>query len=57
MGVETPLIPADDNSEADIPLLAGRGMVGGLPSAYVCQNYACQLPVTDPAGLAEQLSE
>ena len=56
MGVETPLIPADDNSEADIPLLAGRGMVGGLPSAYVCQNYACQLPVTDPAGLAEQLS-
>ena len=57
MGVETPLIPAVDNSEADIPLLAGRGMVGGLPSAYVCQNYACQLPVTDPAGLAEQLSE
>ncbi len=57
MGVETPLIPADDNSEADIPLLAGRGMVGGLPTAYVCQNYACQLPVTDPAGLAEQLSE
>ncbi len=57
MGVETPLIPADDNSEADIPLLAGRGMVGGLPSAYVCQNYACKLPVTDPAGLAEQLSE
>ena len=57
MGVEPPLIPADDNSEADIPLLAGRGMVGGLPSAYVCQNYACQLPVTDPAGLAEQLSE
>ena len=56
MGVETPLIPAVDNSEADIPLLAGRGMVGGLPSAYVCQNYACQLPVTDPAGLAEQLS-
>jgi uncharacterized protein YyaL (SSP411 family) len=56
MGVETPLIPAEDNSEADIPLLAGRSMVGGLPSAYVCQNYACQLPVTDPAGLAEQLS-
>ena len=57
MGVEPPLSPTVGNSGSDIPLLAGRGMVGGLPSAYVCQNYACQLPVTDPAGLAEQLSE
>ena len=56
MGVEPPLSPTVGNSGSDIPLLAGRGMVGGLPSAYVCQNYACQLPVTDPAGLAEQLS-
>ena len=56
MGVEPPLSPTVGNSGSDIPLLTGRGMVGGLPSAYVCQNYACQLPVTDPAGLAEQLS-
>ena len=56
MGIEPPLSPTVGNSGSDIPLLAGRGMVGGLPSAYVCQNYACQLPVTDPAGLAEQLS-
>jgi len=56
MGVDPPLSPTVGNSGSDIPLLAGRGMVGGLPSAYVCQNYACQLPVTDPAGLAEQLS-
>ena len=56
MGVAPPLSPTVGNSGSDIPLLAGRGMVGGLPSAYVCQNYACQLPVTDPAGLAEQLS-
>ena len=56
MGVEPPLSPTVGNSGSDIPLLAGRGMVGGLPSVYVCQNYVCQLPVTDPAGLAEQLS-
>ncbi len=38
-----------------LPLLAGRTRIGGRATAYVCQNYACRLPVTDPAGLAEQL--
>jgi uncharacterized protein YyaL (SSP411 family) len=28
----------------------------GLATAYVCQNYACRLPVTDPAALAAQLA-
>ena len=37
------------------PLLKDRGMIGGKPTAYVCQNYACQLPVTEPEALAEQL--
>ncbi|HEX9032014.1 MAG TPA: thioredoxin domain-containing protein [Streptosporangiaceae bacterium] len=31
---------------ADIPLLAGRGLVNGLPAAYVCRNFSCRLPVT-----------
>jgi uncharacterized protein YyaL (SSP411 family) len=30
-------------------------MVDGKPTAYVCQNYACQLPVTGPEALAAQL--
>jgi uncharacterized protein YyaL (SSP411 family) len=38
-----------------IPLLAGREAVGGKPTAYVCRNYVCDLPVTDRAGLARQL--
>jgi len=38
-----------------MPLLQDRGMVDGKPAAYVCQNYVCQLPVTDPQALAEEL--
>ncbi|HTD44739.1 MAG TPA: hypothetical protein VK687_11180, partial [Bryobacteraceae bacterium] len=36
---------------------AGRDMpaVGGLPTAYVCENFACKLPVTGVAALDELL--
>ncbi len=39
-----------------LPLLAGKSMMGGKPTAYVCENYACQLPVTNPDALADQLT-
>ena len=39
----------------EIPLLAGREMRDGRATAYVCRNYACNLPVTEPAALARQL--
>ena len=44
--------PAGSHS---MPLLRHRTMVNGAPAAYVCHNYVCQLPVTDPADLASQL--
>ena len=38
-----------------LPLLEQRDLVDGRPTAYVCQDYVCQLPVTDPEALAQQL--
>jgi uncharacterized protein YyaL (SSP411 family) len=37
------------------PLLADRTTVKGHPAAYVCQNFTCRLPVTDPDALRNQL--
>ena len=34
---------------------AGQQMIDGKATAYVCQNYACQLPTTDPAKMLELL--
>jgi hypothetical protein len=45
-----------DPDRAAVPLLVGRGLVNGAATAYVCRNFACQLPVTDPAALRAALS-
>jgi hypothetical protein len=39
-----------------VPLLEGRTQVDSAPTAYVCENFACKLPVTDPDALAGLLS-
>jgi hypothetical protein len=39
-----------------VPLLTGRSLIDGHPAAYVCEGFVCRLPVTDPEGLAAQLS-
>ena len=46
---------AEASFAATLPLLEQRGLVEGQPTAYVCQHYVCQLPVTEPAALAGQL--
>ena len=38
-----------------IPALAEMAGVNGAPAAYVCENYACQLPVTTVEELAKLL--
>jgi uncharacterized protein YyaL (SSP411 family) len=38
-------------------LLAERSRLKGRPTAYVCRNFACRLPVTDADALRDQLAE
>jgi uncharacterized protein YyaL (SSP411 family) len=40
-----------------IPTVAPMEKLDGSASAYVCRNYACQLPVTQPADLAALLKD
>ena len=49
------LVGAPEAGDYGLPLLEDRGMIDGKPTAYVCQNYVCQLPVTTPEELAAQL--
>ena len=38
-----------------VPLLADRIAKNGKATAYVCERFACQMPVTEPEALAAQL--
>ena len=38
-----------------VPLLHDRVAIDGQPTAYVCRDFACELPVTDPEALRSRL--
>ena len=41
------VVVQSENPEGDaLPLLEGRQMIEGKPTAYVCENFVCQKPVT-----------
>jgi uncharacterized protein len=48
--------PGDRDAAAEVPLLAERTALGGRATAYVCEHFVCNLPVTQPEELAAQLA-
>jgi uncharacterized protein YyaL (SSP411 family) len=43
--------------QGEIPLLAGREAKAGLATAYLCERFSCQAPVTDAAELRQLLDQ
>ncbi|MFF5111614.1 thioredoxin domain-containing protein [Streptosporangium sp. NPDC000509] len=44
------------SGSGEVPLLGGRGLVGGEPAAYVCRGFTCRMPVTTPEALRAELA-
>ena len=52
------VVVLSENAEKDadfVPLLMERTLISGKPTAYVCQNFTCQKPVTKTEELRNQL--
>ena len=49
IAASSPLTPSS------LPLLKDRPTVSGMPSLYICRNYTCRQPITDPRLVAEAL--
>ena len=51
------LDPNATDGAGDLPLLEGKTLVKGRPAAYVCENYTCKAPVTEPSQLELALNQ
>lgn len=49
--------PEEDVIHSIIPYLADYGMRDDRPTAYICQNYACELPTNEPQKMMEIIEE
>ena len=51
------VVVAGTPEHSELALLAGRPLLGGAATAYVCRQFVCRLPVTSAEALADQLAE
>ena len=51
---EDPTGPGQEESRH--PLLIGKGLVRGQAALYVCRNFVCEAPISDPTAVAQALS-
>jgi uncharacterized protein YyaL (SSP411 family) len=47
---------ASGDGASAVPLLEGRTPVDGSPAVYVCRDFTCRTPLTDPLELRDALS-
>ena len=45
----------DVSNDEKSPLLRGKKMLNGKPTAFVCEDYVCKVPVNSASELADQL--
>ena len=51
LSLPSPAVVVGGERGLQIPLFEGRTEVAGRPAAYVCRDFVCALPVTDPVML------
>ena len=49
------LAAADDKVSEVTSLTQGKTAIGGRPTVYICQNFACKSPITDLGSLKKEL--
>jgi len=58
-GVQLTIEPGETQAKmaARLPWLGAMAMVNGRATAYVCQDFTCKAPVTDPVALRTLIAE
>ncbi|MFI9581206.1 thioredoxin domain-containing protein [Streptomyces sp. NPDC052236] len=49
------VVAVGEPGSEEFPLLRDRPLVDGGPAAYVCRNFTCDAPTTDPSDLVRKL--
>jgi uncharacterized protein YyaL (SSP411 family) len=46
---------AESNGHLNLPLLEGKELINGRAAVYLCYNFTCQAPITDPSQIGPAL--